>query len=77
MYAREGHTFGGTVGVAESRDMRRWTILPPLEHDRMPEEMEVPQVYGIGGRYYLVFCTIAGHLGRGVLSTGSAERPAA
>ena len=32
----------GTVGVAETRDMRRWTILPPLQHDRMTEEMEVP-----------------------------------
>ena len=50
----------GTVGVAETRDMRRWTIEPPLEHDRMTEEMEVPQVYRIGGRYHLVFCTIAG-----------------
>ena len=26
----------------------------------MTEEMEVPQVYRIGGRCYLVFCTIAG-----------------
>ena len=49
-------TSRGTVGVAESRDMRRWTLLPPFEHDRMTEEMEVPQVYRIGGRCYLVFC---------------------
>ena len=53
-------TSRGTVGVAETRDMRRWTLLPPLEHDRTTEEMEVPQVYRIGGRCYLVFCTIAG-----------------
>ena len=61
--ARRTHgdpTSRGTVGAAESRDMRRWTLLPPLEHDRMTEEMEVPQVYRIGGRCYLVFCTIAG-----------------
>ena len=31
--------------------------LPPLEHDPITEEMEVPQVYAIDERYYLVFCT--------------------
>jgi beta-fructofuranosidase len=31
--------------------------MPPLEHDRIAEEMEVPQVYAIDGHYYLVFCT--------------------
>ena len=34
-----------------------WETLPPLEHDPIAEEMEVPQVYAIDGRYYLVFCT--------------------
>ena len=47
----------GTVGVARSTDMRSWESLPPLEHDRIAEEMEVPQVYAIDGRYYLVFCS--------------------
>ena len=37
--------------------MRKWETLPPLEHNPIAEEMEVPQVYAIGGRYYLVFCT--------------------
>ena len=47
----------GTVGLARSTDMRKWETLPPLEHNPIAEEMEVPQVYAIDGRYYLVFCT--------------------
>ena len=47
----------GTVGLARSGDMHNWETLPPLEHDPIAEEMEVPQVYAIDGRYYLVFCT--------------------
>ena len=49
----------GTMGLARSSDMRNWVTLPPLEHDPIAEEMEVPQVYAIGERYYLVFCTRA------------------
>jgi len=48
----------GTVALARSTDMRTWEVLPPLEHDRVAEEMEVPQVYRIDGRWYLVFCTL-------------------
>ena len=48
----------GTVASARSRDMRSWEVLPPLEHDRVSDEMEVPQVYQIDGRWYLVFCTL-------------------
>ena len=51
----------GTVGLAKSHDMRNWEILPPLEHDRIAEEMEVPQVYFINGYYYFMFCTLSGH----------------
>ena len=47
----------GTVGLARSTDVRNWETLPPLEHDPIAEEMEVPQVYAIDGRYYLVFCS--------------------
>lgn len=47
----------GTVALARSDDMRNWEVLPPIEHDRIAEEMEVPQVYAINGRWYLVFCT--------------------
>ena len=50
-------TARGAIGLARSTGMRRWEALPPLEHDPIAEEMEVPQVYAIDGRYYLVFCT--------------------
>jgi beta-fructofuranosidase len=50
-------TIRGTIGLARSKDMSRWEAMPPPEHDRMTEEMEVPQVYLIDDRYYLVFCT--------------------
>lgn len=48
----------GTVAMTRSRDMVTWEILPPLEHDRVVEEMEVPQIHSINGRWYLVFCTL-------------------
>ena len=55
----EGHTGErGTVALARSADMRNWEVLSPLEHDRIADEMEVPQLYNIGGRWYLVFCTL-------------------
>ena len=47
----------GTVGLASSRDMRTWRVEPPLHVDPIATELEVPQVYRIGGRYYLLFCT--------------------
>ena len=48
----------GTVAVTRSTDMLRWEVLPPLEHDRIAQEMEVPQIYQINGRWYLMFCTL-------------------
>ena len=48
----------GTVALTRSTDMREWEPLAPLEHDRIAQEMEVPQVYEIDGRWYLVFCTL-------------------
>ena len=48
----------GTVAVTRSTDMHTWEVLAPLEHDQISEEMEVPQVYQINGRWYLVFCTL-------------------
>ena len=47
----------GTIGLATSRDMRTWQVEPPLHVDPIATELEVPQVYRIGGRYYLLFCT--------------------
>ena len=50
----------GTVGVACSRDMITWEIMPPLEVEAFAEELECPQVIAGAGRHYLVFSTPAG-----------------
>jgi beta-fructofuranosidase len=49
----------GTVGVARSRDMTTWEVLPPLDVDPFAEELECPQVVAGLGRYYLVFSTLS------------------
>ena len=45
----------GTVGVARSRDLTTWEVLPPLEIDPVAQEFECPQIRIVGGRWYLVF----------------------
>ena len=47
----------GAIGMAASRDMVTWQVGPPVEVGRIATELEVPQIYHTGGRYYLVFCT--------------------
>lgn len=59
----------GVVGLMRSTDMRSWEVLPPLEHDRIGQEMEVPQVHQIDGRWRLVFCT-----NRKLMAPGFAQR---
>jgi beta-fructofuranosidase len=49
----------GVVGLASSPDMARWQLEAPLLVDKFAKELEVPQIYGINGRYYLLFCTTA------------------
>ena len=49
----------GAVGLATSRDMRAWRVEPSLDVDPIATEIEVPQVYWIDGRYYLLFCASA------------------
>lgn len=58
-------TARGTVALASSTDMHSWEILPPIEHDRVTEEMECPQIYQINGLWYLVFCTLGNFLLKG------------
>lgn len=52
----------GTVGLAVSDDMLRWRVQPPLQVEPIATEIEVPQVYPIAGRYYLVCCAPAAWL---------------
>lgn len=52
----------GTIGVARSRDLRAWEVLPALDVEPFAEELECPQVVSVGARHYLVFSAPAGSL---------------
>ena len=45
----------GTLGLAETQDMRHWKVLPPPEVAPITAELECPQVYEINGKWYLLF----------------------
>ena len=49
----------GVIGHARSSDLVRWETLPPLTEPGHFYAMEVPQLVGLGGRYYLLFSTWA------------------
>lgn len=48
----------GVVGLARSRDLTTWEILPPLELPPFAEELECPTLHCLAGRYYLLFSTL-------------------
>jgi beta-fructofuranosidase len=50
--------FRGTVGVAKTKNMHQWEILPPPDIDPVAMELEVPLLHTWGGRYYLMFSTL-------------------
>lgn len=52
----------GAFGIATSLDMVTWQVGPALQVDPIATELEVPQVYYIEGRYYLIFCTTVSRL---------------
>jgi beta-fructofuranosidase len=60
--AAGGESRAGTVGVARSRDLNRWEIMPPLDVEPFAEELECPQVVSAGAFHHLVFSTPAGLL---------------
>jgi beta-fructofuranosidase len=45
----------GVVAVAHSEDLVQWTVGPPITEPGWYGHLEVPQVSGIGGRWYLTF----------------------
>jgi beta-fructofuranosidase len=45
----------GTVGLAGTRNMTDWEVLPPPHIEPVVEELECPQLYASGGLFYLVF----------------------
>lgn len=47
----------GVVGLARSRDLITWEVLPPLTEPGEFAQLEVPHLACIADRWYLVFCT--------------------
>lgn len=47
----------GVVGIATSDDLVRWSPGPPVVAPGVFEEVEVPQVFPLGDRWVLLFCT--------------------
>jgi beta-fructofuranosidase len=47
----------GVIGCARSSDLVHWEQLPPVTEPGEFGELEVPQVFALGGRWYMLFCT--------------------
>lgn len=47
---------GGCIGFATSPDLKTWTLQPPVHHGGYGQ-LEVPQVFQVGDRWYCLFCT--------------------
>ncbi|EAR51814.1 levansucrase [Oceanicola granulosus HTCC2516] len=54
---------GGAIGLATSPDLVTWTLEPPVFSGGFGQ-LEVPQVFEHGGRWYCLFCTAAEHFSR-------------
>lgn len=52
---------GGAIGFATSPDLDGWTLQPPVYAGGTFGQMEVPQVFDVGGRWYCLFCTDGSH----------------
>jgi beta-fructofuranosidase len=51
----------GVIAHAQSSDLIKWDVLPPVTQPGEFGQMEVPQYLHIGGRHYLLFCTSHHH----------------
>lgn len=47
----------GVIAHARSADLAEWEVLPPLTAPAGYGQMEVPQVVGLRGDWYLLFCS--------------------
>lgn len=54
---------GGAIGFATSPDLRTWTLQPPVFVGAFGQ-LEVPQVFEQGGRWFCLFCTSGQHWGQ-------------
>ena len=55
---------GGAIGFANSPDLYTWTLQDPVYAGGDFGQLEVPQVFEAGGRWYCLFCTTAEHYSR-------------
>jgi beta-fructofuranosidase len=60
----------GVIGLARSRNLLSWEVLPPVSTPGDFTEMEVPQVIPVNGRYYLLFCASRHAAGKLALTQG-------
>ena len=49
----------GTVALATSDDLYKWTLQAPLIHDSNLRQMEVTEVVNVDGQWQLIFCMTA------------------
>ncbi|MEM8849133.1 MAG: levansucrase [Pseudomonadota bacterium] len=54
---------GGCIGFATSLDLYTWTLQPPVFIGGFGQ-LEVPQVFKVGDRWYCLFCTAAEHFSK-------------
>lgn len=61
---REEPNAGGAIGFATSPDLFAWTLEDPVYTAGDFGQLEVPQVFEAGGRWYCLFCTAPEHYAR-------------
>ena len=52
---------GGAIGFATSPDLYTWTLEDPVYAGGTFGQLEVPQVFKVGERWYCLFCTSGEH----------------
>lgn len=62
---------GGAVGFATSPDLMKWTLQKPIYDGGDFGQLEVPQVFKFGEKWYMTFCTAAEHWSLGYRSKNS------
>lgn len=55
---------GGAIGFATSPDLLTWTLQPPVFIGGFGQ-LEVPQVFNVGAKWYCLFCTSSHHWSEG------------